>query len=100
MAPTGTFDVDINAPEDPVLVEHKRGGSQDSSLELSDTMVQERGRVGRFGAITGLPNEQISNWILTRRHDITTFSITILSIMTLSINALDTECFHAECQLC
>ncbi len=46
------FDVDANASVDLFqwIQNLERGGSQDSSLELSDPMVQKRGRVGRFGA--------------------------------------------------
>jgi hypothetical protein len=48
---TGTFGTDINASADPFQWTLKyKSESKDSSLELSDLMVQERGREGGFGA--------------------------------------------------
>ncbi len=48
---TRHFDVDANVSLDPNqwILKYSKG-SRDSGLELSDQIVQKRGRVGRFGA--------------------------------------------------
>jgi len=45
-----TFDIGVNESVDPFSMnpKYKMGGSQGSSLELSDPMVQKRRRIGRF----------------------------------------------------